>query len=82
MTNGKIIALTILTYVGKVMSLLFNMLSEFAHGFSTEEQISLFSELQSLVILQPKKIKSVTIFIFTLFITYEEMGPDAMIFVL
>ena len=81
MTNGKIIALTILTYVGKVMSLLFNMLSEFAHGFSTEEQISLFSELQSLVILQPKKIKSVTVCNFSPSICYEEMGLDARILV-
>ena len=59
-TTGKTIALTRQTFVGKVMSLLFNMLSRFGHNFSSKEQVSLIAWLQvpSAVILEPKKIKS------------------------
>ena len=60
MTTGKTIALTIQTFVGKVMSLLFNMLSRFAIVFLPMSKHLLISWLQSLstMILQPKKIKS------------------------
>ena len=60
MTTGKTIALTIWTFVGKVMSLLFNMLSRFVIAFIPSSKCLLISWLQSLsaVILKPKKIKS------------------------
>ena len=63
MTNGKTIALTIWTFVGKVMSLLFNMLSRLAIAFLPRSKCLLISWLQlpSAVILEPKKIKSVTV---------------------
>ena len=82
MTTGKTIALTRWTFVGKVMSLLFNMLSRLIITFlsSSEEKSKhlLISWLQSpsAVILEPKKIKSVTVFPF---ICHKVMGPDAMI---
>ena len=62
MTTGKTIALTIWTFVGKVISLLFNMLSRFVIAFLSRSKHLLISRLQSLsvVILEPKKIKSVT----------------------
>ena len=62
MTTGKTIALTIWTFVGKVMSLLCNMLSRFGTAFLPRSKCLLISWLQSLsaVILEPKKIKSVT----------------------
>ena len=62
MTTGKTIALTIWTFVGKVMSLLFNMLSRFVIAFLSRSKHLLISRLQSLsvVILEPKKIKSAT----------------------
>ena len=62
MTTGKTIALTIWTFVGKVMSLLFNMLSRFVIAFLLRSKHLLISRLQSLsvLILEPKKIKSVT----------------------
>ena len=62
MTTGKTIALTRQTFVGKVMSLLFNMLSRLVISFSQGANV-LISWLQSLsaVILEPKKIKSVTV---------------------
>ena len=71
MTTGKTIALTRRTFAGKVMSLLFNTLSRFAIAFLSRNKGLLFLWLQSLstVILEPKKIKSVT----------EVMGPDAML---
>ena len=61
MTTGKIIALTIQTFVSKVVSLLFNMLSRFVIAFHLRSKCLLFSRLQSpsVVILEPKKIKSV-----------------------
>ena len=82
MTTGKTIALTIWTFVGKIMSLLFNTLSRFVIGFLPKSMCILISWLQSLssVILEPKKIKSVTVSIFSLSICHEVMGPDAMIF--
>ena len=63
MTTGKIIALTIQTFVGKVMSLLFNMLSRFVIVFFPRSKCLLISWLQSpsAVILEPKKIKCVTV---------------------
>ena len=67
MTIGKTIALTILTFVGKVMSLLFNMLSMFFVAFLPRSKRLLISWLQSLsaMILEPKKIKSATVSIFS-----------------
>ena len=63
MTTGKAIALTIWTFVGKVMSLLFNMLSRFVIAFLPRNNCLLISWLQSpsTVILEPKKIKSITV---------------------
>ena len=67
MTTGKTIALTIWTFVGKVMSLLFNMLSRFVIAFLLRSKRLLLSWLQSpsVVMLEPKKIKSVTISTFS-----------------
>ena len=81
MTPGKTIALTIQTCVGKVMSLLFNMLSKLVIAFLPRRKRLLISWLQSpsAVILEPKKIKSVTVFIVSPSICYEVMGPHAMI---
>ena len=81
MTTGKTIALTICTYVGKVMSLLFNMLSRFVIAFLPRSKRLLISWLQSptAVILEPKKIKSVTVSIVFPFICHEVMRSDAMI---
>ena len=83
MTIGKTIALTIQTIVSKVMSLLFNMLSRFVIAFLPRSKCLLISWLQSpsAVILEPKKIKSVTVFIVSPSIYHEMMELDAMIFV-
>ena len=83
MTTGKTIALTRWTFVGKVMSLLFNMLSRLVITFLIRSKCLLISWLQSpsAVILEPKKIKSVTVSIVSPIICYEVMGLDAMIFV-
>ena len=83
MTTGKNIALTILIFVSKVMSLFFNMLPRFGIAFLPRSKHLLISWLWSLytVILEPKKIKSVIVFIFSPSICHEVMGPDAMIFV-
>ena len=83
MTTGKTIALTRGTFVGKVMSLLFNMLSRLIMAFLPRSKCLLISWLQSpsAVILEPKKIKSVTVSIVSPFICHEVMGPDAMILV-
>ena len=80
MTMGKTIALTIRTFVSKVMSLLFNMLSRLVIAFLPSSNHLLISRLQSLsaVILKLKKIKSVTV---AQSICHEVMGPDAMILV-
>ena len=79
MTTGKTIALTRWTFVGKVMSLLFNMLSGFVIAFLSRSKHLLISWLQSssAVILEPKIIKSVTISIVSPYICHEVMGPDA-----
>ena len=84
MTTGKTIALTRRTFVGKVMSLLFNMLSRLVITFLPRSKRLLISWLQSssAVILEPKKIKSVTVCTFSPSICHEVMGPDAMILVL
>ena len=83
MTTGKTIALTRQTFVGKVVSLLLKMLSRFVIDFLPRSKRLLISWLQSpsAVILEPKKIKSVTVSIVSPSLCYEVMGPDAMIFV-
>ena len=83
MTFGKAIALTRWTFVGKVMSLLFNMLSRLVIPFLPRSKRLLISWLQSqsAVILEPPKIKSVTLSTVSPSICHEVMGPDAMIFV-
>ena len=77
MTTGKTIALTRWTFVGKVMSPLFNMLSRLVIAFLPRSKRLLISWLQSLsaVILEPKKIKFVTVSIVSLSICHEMMGP-------
>jgi len=82
-TTGKTTALTRWTFVGKVMSLLFNMLSRFVIAFFPSSKCLLISWLESLstVILEHKKIKSVPVSIFSSSICHEVMGPDIMIFV-
>ena len=79
MTTGKTIALTVQTFVGKVMSLLFNMPSMFVTAFLSRGKYLLISWLQSpsTVIREPKKIKSVTASTFSPSILHEVMGPDA-----
>ena len=83
MTTGKTIALTSQTFVGKVMSLLSNMLSMLVITFLPRSKRLLISWLQSpsAVILEPPKIKSDTVSTVSPSISYEVMGPDAMIFV-
>ena len=82
-TTGKNIALTRRTFVGKVMSLLLNMLSWLVITFLPKSKCLLISWLQSpsAVILELKKIKSVTVSIVSLSICHEVMGLDAMILV-
>ena len=74
-------ALTIWTFVGKIMSLLFNMLFKLVIAFLPKSKHLLISWLQSpfAVILESKKIKSVTVSIVSPSICHEVMGPDAMI---
>ena len=81
--TGKTIALTRRTFVGKVISLLLNMLSRLVIVFLPRSKHLLISWLQSpsAVILEPLKIKSVAVSTVSPFICYEEMGPDAMIFI-
>ena len=81
MTPGKTIALTRQTFDGKVMSLLYNMLSRLVITFLPRSKGFLSSWLQSpsAVILEPKKVKSVTVSIVFPSICHEEIGPDAMI---
>ena len=78
MTTEKNIALTIWTSVSKVMSVLFNMLSRFVIACFPRNTRLLNSWLQSpsTVILEPKKIKSVIVSIFSTSICDEVMGPD------
>ena len=83
MTTGKTIAFIRWTFVGKVMSLLFNMLSRLVITFLPRSKCLLISRLQSpsAVILEPPKIKSVTVSTVSTSICYNMMGPDAMILV-
>ena len=83
MTTGKIIALTRWTFVGKVMPLIFNMLSRLIITFFPRSKHLLISWLQSpsVVILEPPKIKSDTVSTVSPPICHEVMGPDAMILV-
>ena len=83
MTTGKTIALTRRTFVGKVMSLLFNMLSRLVITVLPRSKHLLISWLQSpsAVILEPRKIKSATVSTVSPSICHEVMGLDAMIFV-
>ena len=80
--TGKTIALTRWTFVGKVMSLFFNMLSRLIIAFLPRSKRLLISWLQSpsTEILEPKKIKSATVSTVSPSIYHEVMGPDAMIF--
>ena len=83
MTTGKTIALTRRTFVGKVMSLLFNMLSRLVITFLPRSKCLLISWLKSTsaVILEPRNIKSDTVSTVSPSICHEVMGPDAMILV-
>ena len=77
MATGKTIALTRQTFVGKIMSLIFSMLSRLVIAFLPRSKHLLISWLQSLsaVILEPLKIKSVTVSIVSPSICHEVMGP-------
>ena len=83
MITGKTIALTRWTFVGKVMSLLFNMLSRLVITFLPRSKHLFISWLQSpsTVILEPQKIKSATVSTVSPTICHEVMGPDAMILI-
>ena len=83
MTTGKTIALTTWTFFGKVISLLCNVLSRFVIAFIPRSKCLLVSWLQSpsTLLLEPKKIKSVTVSIVSPSFYHEVMGPDALIFV-
>ena len=82
-TAGKNVALTIQNFVGKMISLLFNTLSRFVIIFLPRSKRLLISWLQSpsALILEPQKIKSVTVSTFSPSICHEVMGLDAMILV-
>ena len=83
MTIGKTVALTRWSFVGKVMSLLFNMLSRLVINFLPRSKRLLISlklmKSPSAVILEPPKIKSLTVSIVSPSICHEVMEPDAMI---
>ena len=83
MTTGKTIALTTQTFVGKVMFLLFNMLSKLVTAFLPRSKYVLISWLQppSAVILQPKERNYLTVSIVSPSLCHEVMGTDAMILV-
>ena len=83
MTPGKTIALTLWTIASKMMSLLFNMLSRFVIAFLPGSKHLLISWLQlpSAVILEPRKIKSVTVSTLSPSVYHEVMGLDTMILV-
>ena len=83
MTTGKTIALTLWIFVGKVMSLLFKMLYKLVIAFLPRSKYLLILWLQSpsVVILEPKKIKSVTVSIVSPSICHEVMGLGAVILV-
>ena len=83
MTSGKTIALTIQTFVSKLISLTFNTQSRFVIAFLPRSNVLFILWLQSLsaVILEPKKIKSLIASTISPSIWHEVMGPDAMILV-
>ena len=83
MTTGKTIALTRRTFVGKIVSLLFNILSRLVIAFLPRSECLLISWLQSpsAVILDPKIVKSVTVSIVSPSIYCEMMGLDAMVLI-
>ena len=83
LTARKTIALIRWTFVGKIMSFLFNMLSRLVIAFLPRSKHFLISWLQSpsAVILEPSKVKSAIVSTVSPSICYEVMGPDAMIFV-
>ena len=83
MTTGKVIALTIQIFVGKVMPVLINTLSRFFIAFlpRSKRHLILWLQSPSAVILEPRKIKSATVSTVSPSICHEVMGPDAMIFV-
>ena len=83
MTTGKTRGLTRRTFVGEAMSLLFNMLSRLVIAFLAGSKHLLISWLQSpsVVILEPKEIKSITVSVVSPSMCHEIMGPDARIFV-
>jgi len=83
MTSGKTIALTRWTFVGKLMSLLFNMLSRLVIAFlpRSKHLLTAWLQSQSVVILEPKRIKSDTVSIVSPFICHEVMGLDAIILI-
>ena len=83
MTTGKTIALTRQTFVGKVMTLFFNMLSGLIIAFLPRSKRLLILWLQSpsVVFLEPPRIKSVTVYIDSLSICHEVMGPNAIILI-
>ena len=83
MTTAKIIALTRQTFVGKIMSLFFNMLSRFVIAFlpRSDHLLIPWPQSPSAVILETQKIKSLTVFILSLSIYHEMMGLDAMILI-
>ena len=82
MTAGKMIALTMWTFVGKVMSLLFNMLSRFVRAFLPRSRRLFISWLQlpSAVMLEPKKIKSVTASTLSPFCLQGSDGSEFLVF--
>ena len=77
MATGKTIALTRQTFVGKVMSLLFNMLSRLVITFLPRSVLISWLQSPSVVILELKKIKSDTVSTVSPSISHEVMGPDA-----
>ena len=79
MTTGKTLVLTRQTFVGKVMSLLFNMLSRLVITSLPRSLFISWLQSPSAVILEPKKIKSDTISTVSPSVSHEVMGPDAMI---
>ena len=83
MTTGKTVALTRWTFSGKVMSLLFNMLSRLVITYLPRNKRLLISWLQSpsAVILEPPRVKSTTVSTVSPSICHEVMGPNAMILV-
>ena len=81
MTTGETIVLTRWTFVGKVMSLLFNMLSRLVITFLPRSLLISWLQSPSAVILEPRKIKLAIVSTVSPSIFYEVMGPDAMILV-